>query len=161
MSRATWANSPAAGDGVPPKNTPSPTALAAATPFGPAAATRIGTSIGRAGAKPAGCIMRITRAVPGHLLAAQERAQRLDVGGDVAPALRLLAEAAGAGEPGPDGHRDPTRRQVDQGGDGGGVGHDVAQVGHEHARARARSTTSGWRPRARVTHTSVYRAGES
>ena len=64
VSRATWANSPADGDAVPPKNTPSPTALAAATPFGPAAATRMGTSTGRAGAKPAGCIMRITE--PSH-----------------------------------------------------------------------------------------------
>jgi hypothetical protein len=40
-------------------NTPSPSSLATAVPFGPAAPTRIGISIGRGGPKSGYCIIRI------------------------------------------------------------------------------------------------------
>ena len=54
----TLQSKPPIGNGAP--NTPSPSSCAAAMPFGPAAAITIGTSIGRGGAKPSGCIICIT-----------------------------------------------------------------------------------------------------
>ena len=109
-----------------------------ATPFGPTAPSRNGTSIGRGAPKPAGWIICIF--APSHsTISPRRRAlQRADVVGHERPAQRLLAEREPARETGADGDRDPLGAgQVDEGGDGGGVGHRVAQARDQHARAEA------------------------
>ena len=126
-------------------NTPS-WRSATARPFGPRAPIRIGTSIGRAGRAAVGVQHLHPGALPLDDVAAQQPAVGVDVGGHERPRDRPVPHRPPAGEPGAERHRHPPGRQAGQRRRRRGVRHRVAQVGNEHARARARCATSARRP---------------
>ena len=100
------------------------------------------------------------RAVDLDLLAAQQRAELLDVAARPRPRQRLLAHRHAAGESGPDRDRDPTGRELLEGGDRARLRERVAEVRDEHRGAerdpRVRCAAS-----AAITQMSPYSAGES
>ena len=132
--------------------TPSPSSSATARPFGPFAATTIGVSIGRAGAKPSACSICTIAPSTSTGFAAQQRAQLHDVLLHAGPRQRALAHRHPTGEAGADRDRHPAGRQLLERGDRTRLHERVAQVGDEHGGAES-DALGARRRRARASPT--------